>query len=186
MGTLGGLLLCSSSGTWWASLSIVQLLLLACGEGEARVMAPCVMTQQYRLASMVAWHFPPQSPPSHPLDPSLSSQQQPSPWNCSTIPKLQLPAMAPSKGLISLSGVCMAVARTVWFLFHSGCHKSTISLSALNVSPLTQTGGPDVGIRPLLQFPHPPRAGPVLVTLLFSPLVPSSYRVLCGCIYFLH
>ena len=28
---------------------------------------------------------------------------------------------------------------------------------------------PDVGIGPLLQFPHPPRAGPVLLTLLFSP-----------------
>ena len=36
---------------------------------------------------------------------------------------------------------------------------------------------PDVGIRPLLQFPHLPRAGPVLLTLLFFPLVPSSYRV---------
>ena len=34
---------------------------------------------------------------------------------------------------------------------------------------------PDMGIRPLLQFPHPPRAGPVLLTLLFLPLVPSSY-----------
>jgi len=32
---------------------------------------------------------------------------------------------------------------------------------------------PDVGIRPLLQFPHPPRAGPVLLTLLFFP--PSSF-----------
>ena len=38
---------------------------------------------------------------------------------------------------------------------------------------------PNMGIRPLLQFPHPSRAGPVLPTLLFSPLVPSSYRVLC-------
>ena len=28
-------------------------------------------------------HFPPQSPPSHPLDPSLHSQQQPSPWDSS-------------------------------------------------------------------------------------------------------
>ena len=36
---------------------------------------------------------------------------------------------------------------------------------------------PDTRIRPLPQFPHPPRAGPVLLTLLFFPLVPSSYRV---------
>ena len=42
---------------------------------------------------------------------------------------------------------------------------------------------PVVGIRPLLQFPHPRRAGPVLLTLLFFPLVPLSYRVLRGSIY---
>ena len=42
---------------------------------------------------------------------------------------------------------------------------------------------PDMGIGPLLQFPHPPRTGPVLLTLLFSPLVPSSYRVLRGSMY---
>ena len=41
---------------------------------------------------------------------------------------------------------------------------------------------PDVGIRPQLQFPHPLRARPVLLTLLFSPQVPSSYRVLRGSI----
>ena len=28
---------------------------------------------------------------------------------------------------------------------------------------------PDVGVGPLVQFPHPPRAGPVLLTLLFPP-----------------
>ena len=43
---------------------------------------------------------------------------------------------------------------------------------------------PDVGIGPLLQFPHPPRAGPVLLTLLVFPRVPSSYRVLHGSIYY--
>ena len=42
-------------------------------------------------------HLPPQSPLSHPLDSSLQSQQQPLPWDCSTIPKLQLPAAAPSR-----------------------------------------------------------------------------------------
>ena len=42
---------------------------------------------------------------------------------------------------------------------------------------------PDMGIGSLLQFPHPPRAGPVLLKLLFFPLVPSSYQVLCGSIY---
>ena len=37
---------------------------------------------------------------------------------------------------------------------------------------------PAVGIGSLLQFPHPPRAGLVLLILLFFPLVPSAYRVL--------
>ena len=41
-----------------------------------------------------------------------------------------------------------------------------------------------VGIGFLLQLPHPPRAGPVLLTLLIFPLVPSSHRVLHGSIYF--
>ena len=42
---------------------------------------------------------------------------------------------------------------------------------------------PGVGIRPLLQFPYPLRAGPVLLTLLFFPLVPLFYQVLPGSIY---
>ena len=42
---------------------------------------------------------------------------------------------------------------------------------------------PNVGIRSLLQFLHLLRAGPVLLTLLFFCLVPSSYRVLHGSIY---
>ena len=70
---------------------------------------------------------------------SLPSQQQPSPWDCSTIPKFQLPATVPSR-------VCMAAARTVWFSFHLGCHRSAVSLSALNVSPLTQTIAPMWGL----------------------------------------
>ena len=39
---------------------------------------------------------------------------------------------------------------------------------------------PAVVIRPLLQFPHLLRAGPVLLTLLFFPLVPSSYEFCVG------
>ena len=34
---------------------------------------------------------------------------------------------------------------------------------------------PDVGIGPMLQFPHPPRAGPGLRSLLLFPIVPWSY-----------
>ena len=42
---------------------------------------------------------------------------------------------------------------------------------------------PNVGIGPLLQFSHWLRAGPVLLKLLFPPLVPSSYQVLPGSVY---
>ncbi len=43
---------------------------------------------------------------------------------------------------------------------------------------------PAVGIGPLLQFPNPPRVCPVLLILLFFPLVPSSYQILRGSIYY--
>ena len=73
------------------------------------------------------------------LNPSLHSQQQPLPWDCSTIPKHQLQAVASSREQAFLSRVCMAAARTVWFSFHLSCHRSAVSRSALNVSPLVQT-----------------------------------------------
>ena len=36
---------------------------------------------------------------------------------------------------------------------------------------------------PAVGIPHLLRAGPLLLTLLFFPLVPSSYRPLCDCIH---
>ena len=99
------------------------------------------------------WHFLPRSPPSHSLNLSLHSQQQPSPWDCSTIPKLQLPATAPSRGPALLPEVCMAVTRTVWFSCHLCCHWSVVSLSALNVSLLTQTIALIWGLDPCFSSP---------------------------------
>ena len=121
-------------------------------------------------------HFPPQSPPSHPLHQSLHSQQQPSPGDCSTIPKLQLPATAPSKGPVSLTGIHMY-----------GCGKDCLILIAFMLPQIScftfslkyfssdSNNCPDVGIRSLLQFPHPPRAGPVLLTLPPSSLILPSF-----------
>ena len=77
----------------------------------------------------------------------------------------------------------MAEARTVRFSFHLGCHKSAVSLSALNVSPLTQTIAPMWRSDPYFSFPHPLRTRPVLLTLLFFPLVPSFYQILPSSIY---
>ena len=162
--------------------------MLACGEREAMMMVPPPTRDSAVLPCFLGFlaflhrRFPPQSPPSHPLDPSLRSQQQPSPWDCSKIPKLQLSTAVPSREHVSLSGVCMAAARTVWFLFHLTCHRSAVSLSALNVFPLTQTVAPMWGLDPCFSSPtHPGRSSPNN-TFAF-PLVPSSYQVLHGSIY---
>jgi len=127
-------------------------------------------------------HFPLQSPLSHPFKPSLHSQQQPSSWDCSTIPKLQFPAPETSRAPVSLSRVCMAVAKTVWFSFNLGCHRSYVSLSALNVSPLTQKIFPMWELDPCFNSPNC-RWQVQSYSLLFFTLVPSSYRVLYGSIY---
>ena len=101
------------------------------------------VTQWYRLAYVAAWlsstgvsyHslFP------HTPSPYLLSKQQPSPSNCSRIPKLQLLDTVPFRGHMSFSGVCTAVARTHWFSLHLGFHRSAVSLSALNVYSMIQT-----------------------------------------------
>ena len=77
----------------------------------------------------------------------------------------------------------MAVARTIWFSFHLSCHRSALSLKRFSSDSSDSDNRPDVGIGPLLQFPHPLRASPVLLTLLFFTLVPSSYWVLHGSIF---
>ena len=126
-------------------------------------------------------HFPSQSPPSHPLDCSFHSQQQPLPRDCSTIPKLQLPAVVPSRGPVSLSGAHMAAARTVWFSFHLGCHRSAVCLSAF-IFLLWLRQLPRCGDWTPASVP-PPAKGRSILTLLFFPLVPSSYWVSHGSIY---
>ena len=93
---------------------IVQLPMLVCGviappPTYNSVVSPCF----HGCLAFLHRHFPPQSPPSCPLSPSLHSQHQPLPWDCSTIPMLQLSAAVPSRGPASLSRVHMAVARTV-------------------------------------------------------------------------
>ena len=104
------------------------------------------MTQQYLspcfhgCPAFLHRHFPTHSPPSRPLEPSLCSQQQPSPWDYFTIPKLQLPANAPSRGPAFLSGVCMAATRTVLFSFHLGCHR--LSCSSVGKESACSVGDP--------------------------------------------
>jgi len=91
------------------------------------------------------------------------------PWDCPTIPKLQLPAAAPSRGPASVSEVCVATVRTVWFSFHLGCHRSPVSVSALKVSPLTQTIAAMCGSDPCFSSPTPGGRSSPTHTPAFSP-----------------
>ena len=176
----------SVSGIWWASLSIVQLPMLACEGREAIVTAPpstrdsAVSPCFHGCLAFLHRHFPPQSPPSHPLD---HSQQQPSPWDCSTTPKLQLPSRCTFRGIyIPLQGMC-GCAKDCLILIPFRLPQISCFILSFKCFSSDSDNCPNVGIGSLLQFPHLPRAGPVLLTLLFFPLVPSSYQVLHGSTY---
>ena len=148
---------------WLGSYSVVQCLrrlmglLFSCqcwrvwGRREAMVMAlhtkhdsavsPCF----HGCLAFLHRHFPPQSPPSQPLNLFLRSQLQPSPGDCSTIPKLQLLASA-VRGMYGCG-------KDVWISFCLGCHRLAVSLSSLNVLWLRQL--PQCGDRSPASVPPP-------------------------------
>ena len=162
--------------------------MLACGEREAMLMAPLPMRNSavspcfHRCLAFLHLHFPLRAPDSHPLGPSLHSQQQPSPWDCFTLPSssqtLCLPGTCvPLRGMYDCGKDCLILIP--FRLPQISCF--TLSLKCFSSD---SDNFPDVGIGPLLQFPDPPRASPFLLTLLLSPLVPLSYRVLHGFVYY--
>ena len=103
---MGQPLYCSAAdAVRWGERGYVMALPTTCDSAVSLCFHGCL--------AFLHWHFTPQSPPSHPLDPSLCSQWQLLSWDCSTIPKFQFLAAAPSRGPVSLSGVCAAAARTV-------------------------------------------------------------------------
>ena len=132
----GGVLFCSlhhsrKGALWVASCSVVQCVrclmgqCLYCsaadagmwgeggyGDGSTPTRDSAVPLCFGGCLAFLHWHFPPGSPPSNSLNPSVCNQEQPSPWDCSTIPKLQLPAAAPSRRPAFLSAMCMVPART--------------------------------------------------------------------------
>ena len=78
-----------------------------------------------------------------------------------------------------LSRVCMTVARIVCvILIPFRLPQISCFILSLKCFCCDQNSFPDVGIGPLLQFPNPPRAGLVLLTILFFFLIPSCYPVL--------
>ena len=156
--------------------------MLVCGAGE-----PLVMAQQYCLASMAA-QLSSIGVSHHNLLPHF-------PWIClSAVNSSPHPGIAPqslnsSSQMLQFQGTSIPV----WGMY--GCGKDCLILIPFRLPQINcftlslkcfssdSDNCPDVGIRPLLQFPHPLRAGPVLLTLLFSPLIPLSYRVLHGSVY---
>ena len=163
--------------------------MLVCGEREAMAMTPSTMHDSaispcFRgCLAFLHWHFPSWSPPSHPLNLSLSAVNSsphpgiaPQSLNSSSQP-LHLPGdLCPCLGCVWLHlGLILIPFRLPWI----SCF--TLSLKCFS-SDLDNC--PKMGTGPLFQFLHPPRAGPVLLILLFFPLVPLSYWVLCGSIYY--
>ena len=155
--------------------------MLACGEREALVMAPPPMHDSavspcfHGCLAFLHRHFPPQSPPSHPLG-SISPQST-APLALGLLHNPQTPA--PSR--CTFQGTCVPVQGMY------GCGKDCLILIPFRLPQIScfilslkcfssdSDSCPDVGIRPLLWFPHLLRAGPVLLTFLFFPLIPLSY-----------
>ena len=151
------------------------------------VMAPPTMRDSAALPcfhgcpAFLHRHFPPQSPPSS-RSVSLQSTaaltlgllhnpQTPGPRHC-TFQGTHVPV----QGMHGCGKDCLILIP--FRLPQSSCF--SLSLKCFSSD---SDNCPDAGIGPLPQFPHPLRAGPVLLTLLFFPLVPLSYGVLHGSVY---
>ena len=117
----------------------------------------------------------PQVPLGH-----LHSQQQTSPWDCSTIPMLQLPATVPSRGSVSLSRVHMAPVRIICVIFipfrlsHISCF--TLSFKCFSSVPKNCPDGRDQTPVP---FPPPTkgRSSSTLSSFSLYFLCPTKFCV---------
>ena len=136
-----------------------------------------------RLPGFPSQAFLSQYTPSQytPLRPSCLSQQQILPWDCYTIPMLQLPATVPSRGL----GPCpqygwLQQEFSLWFSFCLYCHRSVASLSASNASPLSQIIAPMWESDPCSFSP----SAKGWSSPINSPLSPPSFFVLLSFAWF--
>ena len=143
------------------------------------------MAQQYRLASMAAWLS---SISHHSLLPHIPSIRL---STVNSSPRLGLlhnpltPALSHCPVLGTSVPVWGMYGGSKDFLILIPFRLPEISCFTLSLKCFSSDSDncPSVGIGPLLQIPNPPRAGPVLLTLLFCSLLPSFYRVLHGSIY---
>ena len=137
--------------------------------------------QQYHLASMASWlSFTGFS--HHNLLPHGPLIR------LFTVNSNHRPGIAPqslnsSSQLLHLLGLCVPGWQGLSDSHSIGLQQIGCFNLSLRSFPSNSDSCPNVGMGLLLQFPNPRRAGPVLLTLLFPPLVPLSYWVLCGSIY---
>ena len=130
-------------------------------------------------------HFPSQSPPSPPLQSislkstatltqrSLHTPQTPAP-KCCTFQG----TVAPVQGVYSCGKDCLILIP--FRLPQSSCF--TLSIKCFSSD---SDSCPNVGIGPALQFPHLPRTGPVLLTLVFFPqFLPHTEFCVVLCVLF--
>ena len=148
---------------------------------------PLHVTQQYHLASMAAW-LSSTGISHHDLCPHIPSIHL-SAVNSSPHPRIAPQSQTPAPSHCTFQGTCIPVqgmyGRSQDCLILIPFRLPQISCFTLSLKCFSSDSDncPDVGIGSLLQFPHPPRVGPVLLTLLIFPLVPSSYQVFRGSIY---
>ena len=132
--------------------------------------------------SLLPWvpGFPPQAFPT--TTSSLTSPRSVSRVNSSPCPGIAPQSLNYSSQLMCLPGVLRPCLGYVWLcliLIPFRLPQIICFTPRLKCFFSDSDNCPDVGIGPLLQFPHAPMTGPVLLTVLFLPLVPLSYQVLC-------
>ena len=144
--------------------------MLACEEREAMVMAPPTMHDSAVSPCFNGCPAFSTGISHHSLLPHIPSIR------LSTINRRPHPGIAPQSLNYSSQPMCL--------LGMYGCGKHCLILNPFRLPQIScctlsfkwfspeSDNCPRVGIRPMLQFPHLPRAGPVLLTLLFFPLVP--------------
>ena len=143
------------------------------GDGSALLH----MTQQYHLASL-ATRLSSTGISHHSLLPNIPST------GLSTVKSSPCPGIAPQSLKSSSQLLCLPGDQcSCWGMY--GCSKDYLIFIPFRLPQIScftlclkcfssdSDNCPAVGIRPLLQFPHLLRAGPVLPTLLFTS--PSSF-----------